>query len=69
MINKGLSGSSAGKESACNAGYPSSIPGLGGFPGGWHGNPFQYSCLETPYGQRSLEGYSPRGCKESDMTE
>ena len=21
------------------------------------------------YGQRSLEGHSPRGCKESDMTE
>ena len=22
-------------------------------------NPFQYSCLENPYGQRSLAGYSP----------
>ena len=40
MIYKGFSGSSAGKESACNAGYPSPIPGLGRFPGGWHGNPF-----------------------------
>ena len=25
-----------------------SIPGLGRFPGGGHGNPFQYSCLENP---------------------
>ena len=26
----------------------SSIPGLGRSPGGGHGNPFQYSCLENP---------------------
>ena len=38
-------------------------------PGEGHGNPFQYSSLEDPYGQRSLEGYSPWGRKESDMTE
>ena len=25
-----------------------SIPGLGGSPGGGHGNPLQYSCLENP---------------------
>ena len=25
-----------------------STPGLGGFPGGVHGNPLQYSCLENP---------------------
>ena len=24
------------------------IPGLGGFLGGGHGNPLQYSCLENP---------------------
>ena len=24
------------------------IPGLGRFPEGGHGNPFQYSCLEKP---------------------
>ena len=29
----------------------------------------QYSCLENPYGQRSLVGYSPWGHKESDTTE
>ena len=27
---------------------PVSIPGLGRFPGGGHGNPLQYSCLESP---------------------
>ena len=27
---------------------PSSIPGLGRCPGGGHGNPLQYSCLENP---------------------
>ena len=36
-----------------------SIPGLGRSPGGGHGNPLQYSCLENPRGQRSLAGYSP----------
>ena len=33
------------------------------------GNPLQYSCLKNPRGQRSLAGYSPWGCKESDTTE
>ena len=61
--------SSAGKESTCNVGDLGSIPGLGRSPGGGHGNPLQYSCLENPDGQRSLAGYSPWGHKESDMTE
>ena len=42
---------SSGKESACNAGYTGdlgSIPGLRRSPGGGHGNPLQYSCLEDP---------------------
>ena len=39
------------------------------FPAGGHGNPFQYSCLQNPHGQRSLAGCSPRGHTESDMTE
>ena len=46
-----------------------SIPELGRPPGGSHGNLLQYSCLENPDGQRSLVGYSPWRCKESDMTE
>ena len=36
------------KESACNAGDPGSIPGLGRSPGGGHGNLLQYSYLEEP---------------------
>ena len=39
------------------------IPGLGRSPGGGHGNPLQYSCLENPHGQRSLAGYSPWSCE------
>ena len=39
---------SVSKESACNAGDPGSIPGLGGSPGRGNGNPLQYSCLENP---------------------
>ena len=37
-----------GKERACNAGHPGSIPGLGRSPGEGNGNPLQYSCLENP---------------------
>ena len=36
-------GSSAGKESACNAGGPGSNPGLGKSPGEGVGYPLQYS--------------------------
>ena len=65
----GFPGGSVDKESTCNAGDLGLIPGLGGSPGGGHGNPFQYSCLENPHGQRSLVGYSSWGYKESDTTE
>ena len=41
-------GGSDGKDSTCNAGDLSSIPGLGRSPGGGHGNPLQCSCLENP---------------------
>ena len=40
--------SSVGKESACNAGDPGSIPGSGRSPGERNGNLLQYSCLENP---------------------
>ena len=64
-----FSGGSTGKQCVCNAGNLASIPGLGRSPGGEHGNPLQYSCLENLQGQRSLAGYSPWGRKESDTTE
>ena len=44
-LYKGFPGDSDCKESACNMGDLGSIPGLGRFPGGGHGNPLQYSCL------------------------
>ena len=66
---KGFPCGSAGQETACNGGDLGSIPGLGKSPGEGHGNPLQYSCLENPHGQKSLEGYSPWGHKELDVTE
>ena len=56
-------GGSDSKESTFYAGDLVSIPELGRSPGGGHGNPLWYSCLENPYGQRGLAG------KESNMTE
>ena len=41
-------GDSLGKESACSAGDPGSIPESGRSPGEGNGNPLQYSCLENP---------------------
>ena len=64
-----LPGGSDSKESAYDAGDLGSIPGLGRSPGAGHDSSFQDSCLENPHGQRSLAGYSPWGCKESDMSE
>ena len=69
LFTMGFPGGSDGKESAYSAGDLGSIPGLGRSSGGGHGNPLQYSCLENPHRQRSLEGYSPWGHKELDMTE
>ena len=65
----GFPDGSDGKESARNARHLGSIPGLGRSPGGGHGNPLQCSLLENLHGQKSPGGYSPWGCKESDMTE
>ena len=36
-----------------------SVPGLGRSPGGGHGNPLQYSCLENPMDRGAWRGYSP----------
>ena len=49
----GFPGGSDGKESACNVGDLGLIPGLGRSPGGEHGNPLQYSCLENPMNRRA----------------
>ena len=60
----GLPGSSADNESACNAGDLDLIPGLGKIP-------WRRERLSTPvfWPGEFHELYSPRGHKESDMTE
>ena len=45
---KSFPGGSEGKASACNAGDPGLILGLGRSHGEGNGNPPQYSCLENP---------------------
>ena len=66
---RGLPGGPVVKNPPANAGDACSIPGSGRSPGEGNGNLLQRSCLENSHGQRSLAGYSPWGCKESDMTE
>ena len=58
VLSFSLAHRSDSKESAWNEGDLCSVPGLGRCLGGGHGNPLQYSCLETPDGQRSLVGFS-----------
>ena len=59
-ITRCFPGGSEGKESACKAGNPSSIPGWGRFRGegnSWLPNPGFLA--GKSHGQRSLVGYSP----------
>ena len=62
----GFPGSS--EDSACNAGNPGLIPGLGRSSREGNGNSLQYSCQKS-CGQRSLVGYSPWSRKGSDRAE
>ena len=65
----GFPGGASGKESACQCRRHKrfcSIPGSGGCPGVGNGDLLQYYCQENSTRQRSLSGYNPRGCKESD---
>ena len=50
----------SGKESICQAGDMGSVPVMGRSPEEGNG-------LEKFHVQRSLAGYSPRGCKELDL--
>ena len=62
---KGFPGSSAGKESAYNAGGLGLIPGSGRSPGGGgYGNPLQYSGLENSM-DRGAWWATVRGVTES----
>ena len=64
IFGEGFPCGSAGKESACNVGDLGSVPGLGRSPG-------EGKRLPTPlFWPGEFHGqYSPRGHKESDMTE
>ena len=46
-----------------------SITGLGSSPGGEHGNPLQYSCLENYMGKGAWQAMVHGGHKELDMSE
>ena len=61
-------GGSDGKELACKVGDLGSIPGLGRSPGGGHGNPLQYSCLENSMDRGAWQATVYGVLKESDMT-
>ena len=52
------------KASACNAGDPGLIPGLGRSPGEGNGNPLQYSCLENSMDGGAWWATVHRGRKE-----
>ena len=62
-------GGSEVKASACNAGDLSLIPGWGRSPGEGNVQPTPVFLPGKSHGRRSLVGYSPQGCKESDTTE
>ena len=47
LVTNGFPGGSEDKASACSAGDPGSIPGLGRSPGERNGKPLQCSCLEN----------------------
>ena len=65
----GLPGGLNGEELACQARDAGLIPGSGRSPGGGHGNPLQYSCLENPMDKGAWRAAVHGVTKESDKTE
>ena len=69
----GFSGGASGKEPASQCRRHKRCrfyPWVPKFPGGGHGNPLQYSCLENPMDRGAWQAtYSPQCLKESDMNE
>ena len=61
-------GGLGGKESACNARDPGSVPGLRRYPVEGNGYPLQYSCLETTWAEQ-LGGLQPIGWQRVGMAE
>ena len=54
-VKSGFPGGSDGKESACNAGDLSLIPGWRRSPGEGKSYPLQYSCLENPMDKGAMQ--------------
>ena len=68
-VLKSFPAGSDGKESACNAGDPSLIPGSGGSPGEGNGNRLSILAWRIPWTDEPGGLYSPWGRKASDTTE
>ena len=72
IVQWGFPGGTVGKNLPTSAGDARDMGLISGWErstGEGNGNPPKYSCLGKSHGQRSLVGYSPWGCKESNMTE
>ena len=69
VSSRGFPSGSEGKESACNAEDPGSIPGSGRSPWRRKWQPTPVFLPGKFHGQRSLTSYCPWGRKELDMTE
>ena len=69
VFQENAASGSDGKASVYNVGDLGLIPGLGRSPGEGNGNPLQDYLPGKFHRQKSLVGYSPWGCKESDTTE
>ena len=59
--------SSVGKESACSAGDPGSIPGSRRSPGEGNGNPLQYSCLKNPMEKKKKKNPMDKGAWQATV--
>ena len=69
ICDKGFCGGLDGKEFACNAGDPGSIPGLGRAPGEGKGYPLQYYGLENSMDRGAWWATVHGVGKELDTTE
>ena len=67
-LPRGFPGASDGKESACNVGDPSSIPGSGRSPREGNGYLLRILAWKIPWTKKA-GGPQSRGWKKSDMTE
>ena len=65
---RGFPGGSVAKNPPANARDEHLIPRAGKYPGGGHGNPLQYFCLESPMNRGAWRATVHGIAKESDMT-